>query len=54
LVVSPIVSTYLRSGIWPLYIRWMVKYKCRIKITSTQSTGVIDTKFLGRDGKELE
>ena len=54
LVVSPIVATYLRSVFWPLRWRWMVKYKCRIKITSTQSTGVIDTKFLGRDGKELE
>ena len=54
LVVSPIVATYLKSGLWSLRMRWMVKYKCRISITSTQSTGFVDTKFLDKDGKELE
>ena len=54
LVVSPIVAAYLRSGWWSLRMKWMLRYKCRIKITSTQSTGFVDTKFLDREDRELE
>ncbi|MDR0510986.1 MAG: Rne/Rng family ribonuclease [Rikenellaceae bacterium] len=54
LVVNPIVEAWLRSG-WPsLRRRWMWRYKLRLRVTSTQSTGFIEARFFDRNGKELE
>ena len=54
LVVNPMVESYLRRGLWSTKCRWMCKYKCRIKISSTQSTGLVETRFLDKSGKEIE
>jgi ribonuclease G len=53
LKVSPYVATYLRHGIWPLKMRWMLKYKLRIKITADQSIGMIDVAYLNKKGESL-
>jgi ribonuclease G len=53
LKVSPYVATYLRHGIWPLKMRWMLKYKLRIKITADQSIGMSDVAYLNKKGESL-
>lgn len=54
LVVNPIVAGYLTRGLWSIRSRWAWKYKCTLKITSTQSTGFVEVRFLDKAGKELE
>ena len=51
--VSPYVAAYLRHGLWSLKMRWMFKYKMRIRVSSTQSVGMIDVNYLDREGKSL-
>ena len=53
LKVSPYVESYLRKGIFSLRMRWMLKYKMRIKITTEQSVGMIDVAYLDKEGKSL-
>ncbi len=38
--VSPIVAAYLKKGIFSLRMKWMLKYKVRIKILPTQTTAL--------------
>ncbi|MBQ2364898.1 MAG: Rne/Rng family ribonuclease [Alistipes sp.] len=51
--VSPYVAAYLRRGLWSLKMRWMFKYKMRIRVSSTQSVGMIDVNYLDKEGKSL-
>ena len=51
--VSPYVASYLRHGLWSLRMRWMFKYKMRIKIVSDQSVGMIDVSYLDKEGRSL-
>ena len=51
--VSPYVAAYLRHGLWSLKMRWMFKYKMRIRVSSTQSVGMIDVNYLDKEGKSL-
>ncbi len=53
LKVSPYVATFLRTGFPSIRVKWMLKYRCRINITSDQSTGFVETKFLDDQGLEL-
>ena len=51
--VSPYVASYLRHGLWSLRMRWMFKYKMRIKVVSDQSVGMIDVSYLDKEGRSL-
>ena len=51
--VSPYVAAYLRKGIWPLRMRWIFKYKLRIKLTTDHSVGMIDVSYLDKKGESL-
>jgi ribonuclease G len=51
--VSPYVAAYLRRGLWSLKMRWMFKYKMHIRVSSTQSVGMIDVNYLDKEGKSL-
>ncbi len=51
--VSPFVESYLTRGLWSIRMKWMLRYKCVIKITTDQSTGFVETKFFDRNDKEL-
>ena len=51
--VSPYVASYLRHGLWSLRMRWMFKYKMRIKISSDHSVGMIDVSYLDKEGRSL-
>jgi ribonuclease G len=53
LKTSPYVRSYLRAGIFSLQMRWMLKYKLRIKITPDLSVGMIDVAYLDKEGKSL-
>ena len=51
--LSPYVAAYLRQGVWSLRLRWMLKYKMRIKITADMSVGMVDVSYLDKEGKSL-
>ena len=51
--LSPYVATYLRHGLLSLRLRWMCKYKIYIKLTADQSVGMIDVKYLDKQGQSL-
>ena len=53
LKVSPYVAAYLRKGIWSLRMRWILKYKLRIKLTTDLSVGMIDVSYLDKKGESL-
>ena len=53
LKVSPYVAAYLRHGVWSKRMRWICKYKLRIKLTSDLSVGMIDVSYLDKEGKSL-
>jgi ribonuclease G len=51
--VSPYVAAYLKRGIPSRRMRWIFKYKIRIKLTSDSSVGMIDVSYLDKKGKSL-
>lgn len=51
--VNPYVESYLTRGLLSLRLRWMMKYRCMVRITSDQSLDMVGAKFLDRGGNEL-
>ena len=51
--VSPYVASYLKQGFWSLRMKWMTKYGIYIDIVADQSQGMIDVKYLDRQGLAL-
>uniref|UniRef100_UPI0040572975 Rne/Rng family ribonuclease n=1 Tax=Alistipes sp. TaxID=1872444 RepID=UPI0040572975 len=51
--VSPYVSSYLNLGLWSLRLKWMWRYKVRLRITPDQSIGIIDIHYLDKRGNSL-
>ena len=51
--VSPYVRSYLLSGVLSLRMRWIFKYKLRIKVTTDVSVGMIDVSYLDKKGESL-
>jgi hypothetical protein len=39
--------------LWSRRMRWICKYKLRIKLTADQSVGMIDVSYLDKEGKSL-
>ncbi len=51
--VSPIVGAFLRRGWISLRLKWMWRYRCRIRIVEDTHTGIIETRFFNRHDEEL-
>ena len=51
--VSPYVKSYLCHGLLSLRMRWIFKYKLRIKVSTDQSVGMIDVSYLDKKGESL-
>ncbi len=51
--VSPYVASYICHGLLSLRNRWMFKYRTWIDVVSDQSQGMVDIKYLGRNGAPL-
>ena len=51
--VSPYVASYLKQGLWSLRMKWMWRYRVRIDIVADQSLGMVDVKYLDRQGLAL-
>ncbi len=51
--VSPYVAAFLEKGFISQRRRWCWKYKCKIRVISDQSIGMIDVEYLDRAGKRL-
>jgi ribonuclease G len=53
LVVSPYVEAFLNKGLWSLRRRWMARYGVWLSVRADQSLGVVDVKYLDREGNDL-
>ena len=53
LSVSPYVAAYLNRGFFSLRLRWMLRYKVWIKIVADQSLGMVDVRYMDRNGSAL-
>lgn len=51
--VSPYVSSYLTHGWCSLRLKWMWRYKAKLRITADQSVGIIDIHYLDKKGNSL-
>ena len=51
--VSPVVAAFVKKGFPSLRTRWMFKYRCRIRVASDNTTGIIETRFFNREDEEL-
>lgn len=51
--VSPYVKAYLTEGFVSRRLRWIFKYKTFIKLTSSQSVGMVDVGYFDRKGESL-
>ena len=53
LSVSPYVAAYLNREVFSLRLRWMLRYKVWIKIVADQSLGMVDVRYMDRNGAAL-
>ena len=53
LSVSPYVAAYLNRRVFSLRLRWMLRYKVWIKIVADQSLGMVDVRYMDRNGAAL-
>ena len=51
--VSPYVASFLKRGLLSLRLRWCLRYRCCIKITEDQSVGIVETRYLDQNGRNL-
>ena len=51
--VSPYVASYLKQGWLSMRLKWMLRYGVRIEIVADQSMGMVDVKYLDRQGLAL-
>jgi ribonuclease G len=51
--VSPYVESYLCRGLLSLRRRWSWRYKVSLKVIADQSLGMVDVKYLDRNGSPL-
>ena len=51
--VNPVVAAFLTKGIFSLRLRWMLKYRCAIRIVKNTTTGIIETRYFNRKDEEL-
>ena len=53
LVTSPYVEAFLNKGLWSLRRRWMARYGVWLSVRADQSVGMVDVKYLDREGNDL-
>jgi ribonuclease G len=53
LVVSPYVAAFLKKGIFSLRNRWVLRFGMYIRVTASQSAGIIEVKYLDRKGEDM-
>ena len=53
LVVSPYVAAFLKQGIFSLRNKWVFRFGMHIKVTASQSAGIIEVKYLDRKGDDM-
>ena len=53
LSVSPYVAAFLNRGLFSLRLKWMLRYKVWIKIVADQSLGMVDVRYMDRNGTAL-
>ena len=46
---NPYVVSYLNEGLVSIKTKWMLKYKCRIKLVADDSFGYVDAKYYDKD-----
>ena len=51
--VNPVVAAFLTKGVFSLRLRWMLKYRCAIRIVKNTTTGIIETRYFNRKDEEL-
>ncbi len=54
LKVHPFIAAYLTNNLWPIRLRWMFKYKLRLKIVSVSSYHFMQFTFYNRNGDPIE
>ena len=52
--VHPFVASYLRQGIFPIYVRWDLKYRIFIKVQAVVSSQFLEYRFLDRYNNEID
>ena len=52
--VHPFVSSYLKKGLLPLYIRWDLKYKVILKVQAVTSYHMLEYHFYDRFENEID
>ncbi|MFI3262750.1 MAG: Rne/Rng family ribonuclease, partial [Rikenellaceae bacterium] len=50
IAVHPYVKSYLTSGLISKRMRWVMKYKCAIKIVEDESLGVVEARYYDKTG----
>ncbi len=53
LVVSPYVAAYLKRGLISLRTRWSLRFGMIIKITASQSAGMVEVHYLDSKGEDM-
>ncbi len=51
--VHPFVASFLTKGLFSMRLKWMLKYKCVIKIHPDESVGYVEAFYYDRDGVRL-
>ena len=54
IIVHPYVYAYLTRGLRSIRLQWMMKYKIRLKIKSSETYGLLSYKFFKAAGDEIE
>ena len=52
--VHPFVASFLKKGIFPIFLKWDFKYKIRLKVQATTSYHMLEYHFFDRSGNEID
>lgn len=52
--IHPYVAAYVNQGLYPLSLRWKLKYSLALKIVPNQSLGFLEYKFYDGEKNELD
>ena len=51
--VHPYINAYLRHGMPSMRMRWMWKYRCRVRLKPLERLNLLEYKFLNSAGEEI-
>lgn len=52
--VHPFVASYLKKGIFPVRMHWVLKYRIFLKVQPVTSYHMLEYQFLDREGNEID